>query len=548
MQTSTIRRLSALLAAAGILAAAGCSDPDQAATADGGGGDAESTLVLLDSNETGYYSPVSGYGRNGDSPVYEGLYKLEGGDATSVPEFIPNLASGPATASEDFTTWTVPLRTGITFSDGSTFGPEDVAATYNAIIDERSASPEIASWENLEKVEAKDNEVVFHLKEPFAEFDRQLMNGIAPSEYFDFGDLKPDEESPLNEKPVGTGPYVLSELRADQAVFTARPDYRNGEPDLKKIIYRVSQDENSRAQQMAAGEGDGTILEPKLAEQLKDKDGLSIESADTADWRGITLPSGNPVTGDDAIRMAVNLGVDRKAMVDDVLDGHGSANSTFFAPFYGDAYDPAQEIAFDPAKAEKILDDAGWKKGADGVRVKDGQRAAFDVIYFPNRDKARMDLTLAAASDLKKIGIEVNPVARDSKSVTEDDYAKTPIMLGGGGDPYTVDTQIYTILHSKFAKKGVGAKWDNASDYVNPKIDELLDKARVESDEAKRDDMYREIQKLYAERPAMLQLAYVNHVYVERDRGYSHPDLILEPHAHGMNFGPWYDLGAWKKK
>lgn len=559
-RTSAARPGRAIAVSVSALAVCGltltaCSNPDDTSSAGADGSadaSAEQTLVLLDNNETGGYNPVSGYSRSGDSPVYEGLFRLKAPAAsadtsTSPVEFEPLLAAGPAEPSEDNKTWTVELKDDISFSDGSTFGPEDVVATYKAILDERSASSEAPNWEMLEDVRADGNKVVFELSIPYAEFDHQLLNGIAPSEAFDFDDLKPAEDSDLNANPVGTGPYKLEQLRADEAIFTARDDYHGGAPELKKVIYRVNQDENSRAQQLRGGEGDGTILEPALAQEFEGKDDFKVESAHSADWRGITLPSGNPVTGDQAIRNAVNLAVDRQAMADDVMKGHAKANSTFLADFYGDAYDPDLEIKHDVAKAEKILDEAGWKKGPDGIRVKDGQRAAFDVIYFPNRDHARTDLTLATASDLKKIGIEVNPVARDSKSVTEEDYAKTPVMLGGGGTPYSVDGQIYSILHSKYAEPGAGAKWDNGSDYVNPEIDKLLDQARVEKDQAKRDELYREIQKLYSEKPAMLQLVYVDHVYVERDRGYTHPAGILEPHAHGLNFGPWFDLAAWHK-
>ena len=543
------------------LSLTGCSNPDDN-SASGGSGvsgssaantSAEQTLVLLDNNETGGYNPVAGYSRNGDSPIFEGLYRLkapsgaEKDASKAIVEFEPLLAAGAAMPSEDNKTWTVQVKDGITFSDGSSFGSEDVVATYKAILDERSASAEAPNWEMLKDVSADGDKVIFELNIPYAEFDHQLLNGIAPSEAFDFNDLKPADDSELNTKPVGTGPYKLEQLRADEAIFVAREDYHGGAPELKKVIYRVNQDENSRAQQLRGGDGDGTILEPALAQEFEGKDGFKVVSAHSADWRGITLPSGNPVTGDQAVRNAVNLAVDRQAMANDVLKGHAKPNSTFFADFYGEAYDPAAEIQYDAAKAEQILDEAGWVKGADGIRVKDGQRAAFEVIYFPNRDHARTDLTLAAASDLKKIGIEVTPVARDSKSVTREDYAKTPVMLGGGGTPYSVDGQIYSVLHSKYAEPEAGAKWDNGSDYVNPDIDKLLDEARVEKDKAKRAGMYREIQKLYAEKPAMLQLVYVDHVYVERDRGFTHPAGILEPHSHGLNFGPWYNLAAWRQ-
>lgn len=557
--TSTVRTgrtfaMSVSALSVWVFALTACSNPDDnsASGASGTNASAEQTLVLLDNNETGGYNPVAGYSRSGDSPVYEGLFRLKapasaGKDASKIlVEFEPLLAAGPAVSSDGNKTWTVEVKEDITFSDGSSFGPEDVVATYKAILDERSASGEALDWEMVKDVRSEGNKVIFELNIPYAEFDHKLLNGIAPSEAFD-GDPKLAEESELNSKPVGTGPYKLEQLRADEAIFSAREDYHGGAPELKKIVYRVNQDENSRAQQLRGGEGDGTIIDPALAQEFEGKDGFKVVSAHSADWRGITLPSGNPVTGDQAVRAAVNLAVDRQALANDVLKGHAKPNSTFLADFYGDAYDPAADIKYDVTKAEKILDEAGWVKGSDGIRVKDGQRAAFDVIYYPNLDRARADLTLAVASDLKKIGIEVTPLARDSKSVNEEDYAKIPVMLGGGATPYSVDGQIYTVLHSKFAKPGAGAWWDNCSDYVNPEIDKLLDEARVEQDQAKRDALYREIQKLYAEKPAMLQLVYVDHVYIERDLGYTHPAGILEPHAHGLNFGPWFNLAAWHK-
>jgi len=247
------------------------------------------------------------------------------------------------------------------------------------------------------------------------------------------------------------------------------------------------------------------------------------------------------------VRLAVNYAVNRDNMVQYVLKGHAVANSTFLASFYGESYDPELEFPYDPTEAARILDEAGWVIGRDGIRERNGVRASFEVIYFPNRDRARRDLTLAVASDLKKIGIEVVPVARDSKTVTEAVYARTPVMLGGGGIPYSVDGQIYHILHSKYADPGVGAKWDNGSDYRNEEIDHLLDEARSQTDDNKRNALYRAIQKEYRAKPAMLQLVYLNHVYVKREQGFKGVDAILEPHTHGVNFGPWYAIEEWQR-
>ena len=140
------------------------------------------------------------------------------------------------------------------------------------------------------------------------------------------------------------------------------------------------------------------------------------------------------MAGDPAVRLALNVGVDRGAMVRDVLDGAGTAMSTLVSPLFGDAYDPAQDFVFDAERAKTILDEAGWRVGADGIRERDGRRARFDLAYYPT-ETLRRDLTMAATSDAKKIGIEINPVAVDKSAMTPQYLAATAFMLGGGGRP-----------------------------------------------------------------------------------------------------------------
>ncbi|WP_236907119.1 ABC transporter substrate-binding protein, partial [Cronobacter sakazakii] len=93
------------------------------------------TVVILESYELGRYNPVLGHGRSGESHIYQGLYRVETGVFDRQPQLNPKLASGPAVASENNKVWTVPLRTDVKFSDGTAFGPEDVVATYKALID-----------------------------------------------------------------------------------------------------------------------------------------------------------------------------------------------------------------------------------------------------------------------------------------------------------------------------------------------------------------------------------------------------------------------------
>ncbi|WP_260840167.1 ABC transporter substrate-binding protein [Gordonia pseudamarae] len=509
------------------------------------------TVVVLDNNPLGTYNPVNNHGRNGESRIYQGLFRVQPGQPDTQPDITPLLAAGPAVPSDGNRTWTVRTRTGVTFSDGSPFGPDDVVTTYRALINPAVASTELVRWQNLHTVDATGpDEVTFRLKDPSPEFDRLLLTGIAPSERLDAEkattpDAVPAKDSSLNTDPVGTGPYELTDLRADQAIFEARDDYWGSVPAIGKIVIRHVEDENSRAQQLRNGEGDGTLLDTRLSKAFDNNKDFTVSSRTSADWHAITLPAAHPFVGDQTVRTALNLAIDRQALVDGALDGHGTPNSTFLAPFYGNAYDKSKEIPFDRAHAEKLLDDAGWTRGSDGVRAKDGRRAEFDLIYFTNVGETRKLLALATTSELDKIGVIAHPVAKNSADVSDEDYRTTPLVLGGGSQPYSIDAQLYTVLHSTFAEPGVGAKWDNASDYVNKELDAALDAARVEPDAATRDALYRKAQASYAATPGMLQLAYVKHVYVSRDMGWKEPGVALEPHSHGVEFGPWYTIADW---
>ncbi|MFQ6394056.1 ABC transporter substrate-binding protein [Nocardia sp. KC 131] len=515
----------------------GCAAP-------GGTSQSKDRFVVIDTEELGSFSPLLGHGKNGESKVFEGLYRVQEGVVDRIPDAIAVLAVGaPQPVDGDLSRWRVTTRAGVTFSDGSTFGPEDVVATYNSLIDPAYASSIAAEYDFLRKVAPTGPDTVeFTLNGPYADFDHRLFLAIAPAEAF--ATAGPADKSELDRHPIGTGPYVLTESRPDQVVLTARDDYWGDKPQVKTFVIRRSDDDNARITQLRDG-ADGTVLPPELAEAAA-RDGYRIVSAATDDWRGITLPTGNPVSGDPAVRTALNYAVDRGAMVEHILGGAGSATSTLISTLYGDAYDPAQDFRFDRAEAARVLDAAGWRVGGDGIRERDGRRAAFEIAYYPT-EVLRRDLTMAVVSDAKKVGIEITPVTVDKKAMTPEYLAKTAFMLGGGGQPYTVDSQLYTKFHSRYAAPGVGSKWDNASDYVNPKVDQILDAARVEANPQRRSELYRQFQLEYHRDPAMLALVTTNHVYALRDSGWQVPPTALEPHAHGVSWGPWYSLARWTR-
>lgn len=571
------RRALGVVPAAGLLTfslvLAGCAAPTPTAPMTA---DAHSALVLADAFELGGFNPISGYGELGTSPLYDGLMALESTGPDTLPRLVPALASAAPEPNADLTVWTVPLRSGVRFHDGSTFDAADVVATYQAVLDPANASPIASSFDMLASVsggsttptfappgaspasttspasmmspESTPNlgtqpeageQVTFTLKYPYADFPTRLLLAIAPSEKLTGG---PASESSLNREPVGTGPYRLTELSAERAVFTAFADHWRGAPEVTTLTTVYLPDDNTRTQRVAAGEFDGTIVPPALARTFEGRAGYEVVSAKSADWRGVSLPADNPFTADPAVRIALNHAVDRQAMVDVVLAGYGAAAYTPVSAVYGDAFDPDATFAYDPGPAKAMLADAGWTPGPDGVLVNGGDRASFTVAYRPT-DTVRRDLATAFAADLKRIGVEVTLEGLDFDRI-EPRVRDLGVLLGGGDKPYSIDTQIYPALHSQTPGAPV---WDNPGNHGSPAMDALLDQARRTTDDTVRTALYRRAQRAYLDNPSYVFLVFLEHTYAVREDDWQRGPLTVEPHSHGVGWGPWWNLASWHR-
>lgn len=535
------RRLFLLGSAGAALTAAGCSAPQ---TPDAGPTEAEATasLALVTALLPETLNPIAGNDSNGMGKINEGLLTLRA-QGDQLPDLVPQLAAGDPEPSEDAMTWTVPVRSDVTFSDGTSLTADDVVATYAAIIDPATASPIAGDLSMLADVTAPDPEtVVFTLNIPYVAFPTKLLIGIAPAHLIVPGQQV--TESVLSQEPVGTGPYIVESFGDGKLVYAANPRFRDGAPAIRRITYVMTPDDNTRAQQMTAGEFDGSALPPRLAVTFQDSEEVDVIVATSADWRGISLPSDNPVTADPAVRMALNLAVDRQALVDSVLMGFGRAASTFVPPQYADYYSPDAVFPHDLDRARSMLDEAGWVEQSDGIRSKDGVRAQFTIMHSPG-DRLRRDLSVAFASEALKAGFDVTLEAV-GWDVLEPRIHQDPVMLGGGDTPYDVDSQLYVMLHSSYPAAGI--YYDNPSEYADPDMDAALDLGRTSLTTQDRVAAYRQVQDLYLADPSMVVLVFLDHTYVQlssvADRWKGTP-TVLEPHEHGTAWGPWVNVEQW---
>lgn len=475
-------------------------------------------------------NPILGFAPNGASKVFDGLL-----DHDADLSLRPALAAQLPTVSADGLTWTVDLRPGVTFHDRTALTAEDVVFTYERVVDPQVESPIASDLDAMKAVRAVDGDTVeFTLDYPYRPFGQRLTLGIVPSMLLEGEDIN---ATGFNRLPIGTGPYQVMDYRqGDRLVLQANEAYYRGAPKIKDVTIVFSSDDNTRAQRMAAGDFDVTVLPPKLAKTYEGREGFRVISNETADYRGVGLPE-TPFTADPQVRRAINVGIDRQAMVDSILVGEGVPAATTVSPALGD-YDPDARFTYDPAEAGRLLDAAGWVEGPGGTRLRAGVPAELTILY-PGEDVLRKELALATASDLTKLGVDARATSATFEQMLE--QRQTAAGLWGGGDPYDPDTASYSLLHSKFADAG---GYVNMTRYDNPAVDAALDTGRTSNDPAVRSQAYRAYQEAFVAEPGWAFLVFLNHTYVLRgDYGGLRPQV--EPHDHGLIHGPWWNLEEW---
>ncbi|MER6200087.1 ABC transporter substrate-binding protein [Streptomyces sp. NPDC001586] len=536
MTARTVRGVAgATLAAALITGVTACSTP-------GATGAATDAVVVGTATEPESLSPLLGYGKDGNSKIFDGLLAHD-----ADMKLKPALAEALPEVSADGRTYTYKLRAGVKFSDGAPFSAKDVVFTYRTILDAKTNNASKTELDAIEGVEARgEDTVVFTLKYPYAPFAERTVLPIAPEHIAGRQDVNSGD---FTTKPVGTGPYVLAGWsKGEKLSFKANPGYWGGEPAVKRFTMAVVKDDDVRATRLRSGELDGAILPPNLAKGFeKDPARLGappsgswgIYAAKTFDYRNVTLPTHHRVTGDVAVRQALDIAADRTAMVDKLLEGAGKPA---FGPVPADSpwFTAGTERRHDLDRAKKILDEAGWKAGEDGIRVKDGVRASFP-LWYTSGDKIRQDHALAFASDAKKAGIEVRTEAGTWEVI--EPRMKTDAVLAGGGSPADPDFDQYLLLTSSLGGDG----FNNMAWYDNRTVDRALDEARRSGDPAVRKAAYDTVQRELVKDPGYVFLTHIDHLYVVNDR-WEGLTTQVEPHDHGLGSGPWWNVESWKPK
>lgn len=442
--------------------------------------------------------------------------------------------------SEDGLTWTVTIREDVTFTDGEPLTAGDVAFTYNTVKETSSVN----DFTMLDRAEAlNDTTVVFHMTRPFSIWPYTMAAvGILPEHAYD--------SRTYGINPIGSGRYMLKQWdQGQQVILEANPDYYGEAPKMKQVTILFMEED---AAFLAAQAGQVDVAYTSATYSDQNIDGYELAAYETVDNRGFNLPAvpegtdeegrqtGNDFTSDVRVRRAINLGIDRQEMIDHVLNGYGSPAYSVCdqLPWYSEA----SEVAYDPKEAGKLLDEAGWRMGPDGVREKDGVEASLNLL-FSTGDSVRQALVEDFADQMEELGIACTTegVGWDT---AYDRALADPLLWGWGAHTHM---ELYNIYHTE--EKSGSARY---SPYGNEAVDAYMDQALASGD---LEESYALWQKAQWDGTTgvtqegdvpWVWLVNIDHLYWVRD-GLRVAEQKIHPHGHGWSVVNNVDQWSWEE-
>ena len=441
-------------------------------------------------------------------------------------------------ASEDGLTWTVEIRDDVKFTDGEPLTAEDVAFTYNTV----KESSSVNDFTMLDYAEAaSDTTVLFHMTRPFSIWPYTMaIVGIVPEHAYNSADY--------GSNPIGSGRYILKQWdRGQQVILEANPDYYGEEPKMKQVTILFMEED---AAFLAAQAGEADLVYTSATYSDQSIDGYSLVSYASVDNRGFNLPAaeettdeegrtaGNDLTSDVLVRRAINIGIDRQEMIDNVLNGYGTPAYSICdgLPWYNEA----SEVEYDPEGAAALLDEAGWIMNDDGVREKDGVKAELNLLYASG-DSVRQALAADFANQLGELGISctIEGVGWDT---AYDRALSEPLIWGWGAH---TPMELYNIYHTI-----EGTDSARYSPYSNPAVDEYMDQALACSDLEESYGLWQKAQ--WDGTTGVTQegdipwvwLVNIDHLYWVRD-GLQVAEQKIHPHGHGWSVVNNVDQWSW---
>lgn len=301
-----------------------------------------------------------------------------------VPELvteIPTQANGGI--SPDGKTMTFHLRHGVVWSDGAPFNADDVVFTTKLILDPKTNVIGRDGWDHIVKIDEPDTyTVVYHLRAPYGPYAETFFSSVGanpailPKHLLQGKNVNTD---PYNALPVGIGPFRYKAWkRGDSVEIVANPRYFRGVPKLHEIVYREIQDRNVVLEELRTHEVDLWIpVAAHFINDVRSIPNVQVHLAPSFTFDHLDFNLSHPVVADPMVRRALEMAIDRPLLLAKIRYGVFDLSESVVPPV-SRYHENLPFVKFDIAGANKLLDRAGWVRGADGIRTKNGMRLSLD--------------------------------------------------------------------------------------------------------------------------------------------------------------------------
>ena len=398
----------------------------------------------------------------------------------------------------DDVTWQLKLRRGVVFHDGEPFNAETVRFTFQRVLDPEQKSPNRANVAEIVRVEVVDDYTVNVVtRQPYAPLINRLLDfAMVPPRY-----VAEKGNQGMALRPVGTGPYRFVELiKDDRMVVEAFDRHWRGAPKIKRIVYKPIPEPFTRAAALRNNEVDlVTTMPPSLARELERAPGIRVQRVPSSWIIYLGLNALKKPLSDVKVRQALNYATDVDAIIKNVLEGNGrKLEGPLTVQMFG--YDASiKGYPYDPARARKLLAEAGYP---DGVEI---------ILESPaGRYQGDKEIAEALGGQWQKAGFKPKVQVAEWGAYFKRYLAKQfqdAYVLGLGGPMQDAD-ELYNLVSSK----GRGLY------YKNERVDALFDLGRSTMDQAKRRQIYRDLQRAMVEDATWVFLLQQVDIYASRDR------------------------------
>ncbi|WP_087001116.1 TIGR04028 family ABC transporter substrate-binding protein [Rhizobium sullae] len=455
------------------------------------------TLIYLEQQpHTNLYPPAGGFYPNGgvlnqvtDKLTYQNPKTLE----------IEPWIAESWTVNDNATEYTFKLRKGVTFSDGSPLDANAVAKNYDTFglgnkVLKQPVSEVINNYDHSEVIDPLT--VKFYFKRPspgFLQGTSVIGSGLVSHKTLTL----PFEQLGDATKIIGSGPFVVeSETLGKELSLKAREDYNWGPAKLEHqgrayldgIKYVITGEDSVRIGALLSGQADFIRQVQAYDEEQVESQGFKIYAPPTRGVNNsVVFRPDNPFVADLRVRQALLHGTNTQEIVSTLFSANYPQAKSIIASTAQGYVDLSAKLAYDPAEAAKLLDDAGWKVGANGARANDGRQLVLTAYESPPQPQNKETLQLVA-QQWARLGVTLNVLAGDAGSKTVDDLdpEKTPVSpaMVGRADPDVIKSQYYPKNRDVLRQKG--GLSDKVKSFADGKLNGLLEQLSSEPDRAKR--------------------------------------------------------------